>query len=102
MSVYVDNSAHGFGRMLMCHMIADTPDELRAMAERIGVQLKWFQHSASVPHFDIAKSKRELALAAGAIVLERRPFVDAMKRIRASWPRDAAGRWLLATGEPHG
>ena len=95
MGVYVDKSAHGFGRMVMCHMIADTPEELRTMAGKIGVQLKWFQADASVPHFDICKSKRALALAAGAVEQDRRQCVDAFKRIRASWPKDARGRWLL-------
>jgi len=95
MSVYVDKSKNGFGRMLMSHMIADTPDELRQMANRIGVALHWFQHKASVPHFDIAQSKRALALRAGAIELDRSAFVDAMKRIRATWPRSAHGTWLL-------
>lgn len=99
MGVYVDKSAHGFGRMVMCHMIADTPAELRAMAERIGVALKWFQANASTPHFDIAKGKRALAIAAGAIELERRAFVDAMKRIRQTWPHDR-GRWLLEGAPP--
>lgn len=78
----------------MCHMIADTPAELRAMAERIGVALKWFQHSASTPHFDIAKSKRALAIESGALELDCRPFVNAMKRIRQTWPH-SCGRWLL-------
>jgi hypothetical protein len=75
-------------------MIADTPEELRAMAEEIGVALKWFQATASVPHFDIAKSKRALAIAAGAIEVDRKEFVGAMKRIRASWPV-SNGLWLL-------
>ena len=78
----------------MCHMIADSPAELIEMANRIGVALKWFQHSASVPHFDIAKSKKALALASGAVELDRRPFVEAMKRIRQTWPT-RNGRWLL-------
>lgn len=92
--IYVDKSAHGFGRMVMCHMIADTPEELRAMAEKIGVAARWFQASSSMPHFDVCKSKRAAALEAGAVELDRRAFVDAMKRIRGSWPV-VDGRWLL-------
>ena len=95
MSVYVDKSANGFGRMIMCHMIADTPEELRAMAVKIGVRLKWFQERASMPHFDICKSKKALALAAGAIELDMRSFVAAMKRIRPTWPRHSDGRWFF-------
>lgn len=94
MSVYVDKSAHGFGRMVMCHMIADTPEELADMADRIGVALKWFQANASMPHFDIAQSKKALALEAGAVECTMRVFVAHMKRIRPTWPHQA-GRWLL-------
>lgn len=94
MPVYVDKSAHGFGRMVMCHMIADTPEELRAMAWRIGVAVRWFQAESSTPHFDICKAKRALAIAAGAVELERRAYVDAMRRIRQAWPR-RGGRWVL-------
>jgi hypothetical protein len=85
MSVYVDSSIYKFGRMVMCHMIADTPDELHAMADRIGVARKWFQKDASFPHYDIAKSKRELAVAAGAIECDRRAMVEHMRRLRPAW-----------------
>ena len=61
----------------MCHMWADTVDELLAMADRIGVQRKWIQghptlsfgkhRNASWIHFDIAESKRVLAVRHGAI-----------------------------------
>lgn len=80
MSVYVDNAKHPFGRLLMCHMWADTRAELFAMADRIGVQRKWFQRpadlgvvgmDASWEHFDIAQSKRALAVAAGAIETDK-------------------------------
>jgi len=64
------------------------------MAVRIGVDPKWFQANASMPHFDICKTKKALALAAGAVELERREFVAAMKRIRQTWPQKN-GKWLL-------
>jgi hypothetical protein len=50
------------------------------MADRIGVQRKWFQRpawtgvpgmDASWEHFDIAQSKRALAIAAGAIETDK-------------------------------
>ena len=86
MSVYVDAPIWEFGRMKMCHMIADTPEELHAMADRIGVARKWFQAppKASFWHYDIAKSKRALAVEAGAIECDRVAFVAALRRIRES------------------
>lgn len=66
MTVYVDDmhehAIGRFGRMKMSHMIADTEEELHAMADRIGVQRRWYQGD----HYDIAKSKRWLAIAEGA------------------------------------
>lgn len=68
MSVYVDDMEAPFGRMLMCHMIADTTEELLSMADRIGVYRKWIQYpGTSKEHFDIAKSKKKLAVKFGAI-----------------------------------
>lgn len=67
MTVYVDDMEAGFRRMKMCHMIADTTDELLAMADRIGVRRKWIQYPGHPrEHFDICKSKRALAVKAGA------------------------------------
>ena len=86
MTVYVDRARNSYGRMLMCHMIADTPDDLHAMADRIGVARRWFQQppKASFWHYDIAQTKRALAIAAGAVDCERNAFVDHLRRIRAS------------------
>ncbi len=68
MAVYVDSMRAPFGRMVLCHMIADTDDELHQMADRIGVARKWHQAPpAHDSHYDIALVKRKLAVAAGAV-----------------------------------
>ena len=67
MTVYVDNMCAGFGRMVMCHMIADTDTELLGMADTIGVARRWHQHPGTHrSHFDVCLSKRALAVTAGA------------------------------------
>lgn len=38
--VYVDNFESSYGRMIMCHMIADTKEELLEMVDKIGVARK--------------------------------------------------------------
>jgi len=85
MSVYVDKSIYKFGRMMMCHMIADTPDELHTMANHIGVG-RWLQFppKASFWHYDICKSKRSMAINLGAIECDRNSFVIHLRRIRES------------------
>ncbi len=68
MTVYVDDMRANFGRMVMCHMIADTTAELLSMADRIGVDRRWLQKPGTAQeHFDIALSKRAAAVAAGAM-----------------------------------
>ncbi len=86
MPVYVDASLYGFGRMTMCHMIADSANELHAMADLIGVARRWFQcpPKASFWHYDISKSKRSLAVEHGAVECDRNVFVGHLRRIRSS------------------
>lgn len=77
MPVYVDDMHRSlmgrFGRMKMSHLLADTDDELLAMADRIGVARRWHQHPGTHrSHFDIAMSKREMAIAAGAVPITLR------------------------------
>ena len=73
MAVYVDDVRHAYGRMVMCHMWADSLDELLAMADRIGVQRKWLQRppAASWVHFDISLGKKALAIQAGAVLTDK-------------------------------
>lgn len=76
MAVYVDDMRASYGRMIMCHMAADTTDELLEMVDRIGVDRKWIQKPGTwQEHFDIALSKRELALRFGALEVTRKDLV---------------------------
>lgn len=66
--VYIDNFEAPFGGMKMCHMVADSTEELLDMVDKIGVQRKWIQYAGTnKEHFDICLSKKKLALKAGAI-----------------------------------
>ena len=78
MPVYVDNARNKYGRMILCHMLADTDNELDAMADRIGVARRW-RHG---DHYDICQIKRSLALKAGAIEITTREAV-AIRRAAA-------------------
>jgi hypothetical protein len=83
MSVYVDAATHPYGRMKMCHMMADTRSELVEMADRIGVQRKWLQHPGEArEHFDVCQSKRAQAVEAGAVEVTGRELVALIRRKR--------------------
>lgn len=81
MGVYLDTARNRLGRMIMCHMIADTPSELHGMAEFIGLKREWFQ-LLSFPHYDVSLSRKEIAVGRGVIILERREFHLKMKEIK--------------------
>lgn len=84
MTVYVDDMhlskmgefKSGGRTYKMCHLIADTDAELHAMADRIGVERRHFQQPPKVAthqrHYDIAMSKRVLAVAAGSVEITMR------------------------------
>lgn len=99
MTVYVDDMRAPFGRMVMCHMLADSDDELHAMAALIGVARRWWQspEKTSGSHYDIALSKRALAVSAGAIEITMRQAaaMNFRRRITGSLgcPHDAE-QWL--------
>jgi Protein of unknown function (DUF4031) len=82
-TVYVDDMRAPFGRMVMCHMVADTTEELLAMADRIGVARRWLQYAGTPKeHFDIALSKRALAIQAGAVECGKAEVVALLRRKR--------------------
>lgn len=81
MAVYVDDMEAKYGRMIMCHMVADTTEELNAMADAIGVPPKWIQSKGAwKEHYDICKAKKQLAIEHGAMQVSRRELFNILKR----------------------
>ena len=76
MAVYVDNMRIRYGRMKMSHLIADTSEELRSMAQGLGLE-RYIQHAGEPKeHLDVSMSKRAEAIAAGAIAHTARDGVE--------------------------
>lgn len=51
-----------------CHLMADSVQELQEFARRIFLKDNWLQaRHGQTPHYDITRSKRLLALEAGAV-----------------------------------
>jgi len=92
--VYVDNFNAKFGRMIMCHLVADTTHELIAMAAKIGVDHKWIQYPGTAnEHFDVSLGCKKKALAYGAIEIGFRDyanFVNARKEGKTFVPTPIA------------
>ncbi len=50
------------------HMMTDADlTELHLMADKIGLDRKWFQAKREYPHYDLTRQKRSLAVEFGAI-----------------------------------
>ena len=89
--VFVDQAQNKYGRMIMCHMFSPDLERLHDMADRIGVARKWFQNpltmpKVSWPHYDIAQSKRALAVSFGAIECDRYCMLAVANIIRGRDP----------------
>lgn len=67
MTVYVDDYFAPYGRMKMCHMVADTHEELVKMVNDIGLSTKWIQKAGTPQeHFDLSMAYRQRAIRHGA------------------------------------
>lgn len=82
MAVYIDSANLKYRNMIMCHMIADSYEELHDMAQKIGMKKAWFQSNASFPHYDVCLMRKKKAIQYGAIQLNRRELVYKMREFR--------------------
>ncbi|WP_118136710.1 DUF4031 domain-containing protein [Oceanicella sp. SM1341] len=93
MAVYVDDMRARVGRFTLCHMLADSTEELLAMATLIGLDAGRIQKPGTYQeHFDISRSRRRLALRAGAVEIDRVYLGRLLRLRRAAAPPPAAGR----------
>lgn len=53
-----------------CHLFADTPEELHALAARIGMRREWCDEDPDGGHYDLTPPKRAAAIRAGAIEVD--------------------------------
>nr|WP_272903489.1 DUF4031 domain-containing protein [Sulfitobacter sp. M220] len=81
-----DNATNPYGRMLMCHMVADTIGELLEMADEIKIARRHFQPWPH-PHFDLSQTYR-----AKAIPVESRGLFRVMRAQKARNKVDPAER----------
>lgn len=90
MSVYVDDARIpaqiGHLNTRWSHLFADTPEELHAFANKLGLQRRWFQdpvvcgkpkarpgsRAAENWHYDVTDRKRRHAIAMGAVAVSWR------------------------------
>ena len=82
MSVYVDNARNQLGRMLMCHMTADSFQELYDMVDK-----RWLQNMR-FPHYDICQAKRKLAVKHGALEITTREIIEKSDELRKTLGND--------------
>lgn len=85
MTILVDDiQTYPSGRW--CHMGSDDHTEaglveLHAMAAQIGLKRSWFQNKKPRhPHYDLRPTKRELAIAHGAVAVDGYEFVRRITR----------------------
>ncbi|MDP9401613.1 MAG: DUF4031 domain-containing protein [Actinomycetota bacterium] len=96
LSVYVDEPLWEWRGRRWCHLVADAPEELHALAADLGLRRAWFQSRPGRPwkdHYDLPQEERERAIALGAVPLSFRETGALLARKRAAErePRGADG-----------
>jgi hypothetical protein len=81
MAAYVNKLRTRYGSLRFCHLLADSQDELHAMALKLGMDRRNFQ-TDGIPHYDLSLAKRDSAIAAGAQVIGRAQLLQLVRRFR--------------------
>lgn len=89
MGVYVDlvrsypeKAELGWRYTEFCHLLADTHDELHAMAEAIGIPRRIFQDHPYRWHYDLPAPLRPTAIELGAVEVTLREVAELLRTRR--------------------
>lgn len=87
MAVYVDElrpvaKNKNWPYKYACHLVADCVEELHYFAGRIKLKPSWFQGQSSLPHYDLTKNFRLLAIKLGASEITNQQLVELMNKHR--------------------
>ena len=94
MAVYVDDAVTSWRGQRWAHLMADTLEELHALATQLGLPRRAFQDKPSGAHYDITVEMRIHALQLGATPISRHVDRERMRavirnaRAQASRQRD--------------
>jgi len=79
--VYVDGVEIPFKGKIMCHMIADSTEELNEMADLIGLNRSWIQNPGSLfEHYDVSLGKKRIAIENGAKEIKATDIREIMQK----------------------
>ena len=81
MAVYVDDAITLWRGHRWAHLMADTLDELHAMAAQLGLPRRAFQDRPSGAHYDITAQMRTQALQLGATPISRHLDRERMRQV---------------------
>ena len=88
MSVYVDEMMvclrnRNWPYSQACHLVADSVEELHYFAGRMRLKPAWFQDKPELPHYDLTRGMRRVAVKLGAIEVNRYKISELMKQNRS-------------------
>lgn len=81
MAVYVDDAVTLWRGQRWAHLMADTLQELHAMAAQLGLPRRAFQDKPSGAHYDVTVELRERALRLGVIAISRHADRELVRKV---------------------
>jgi len=94
MTVYVDDAVHPWRGQRWAHLMADTLEELHAMAARLGIPRRAFQNKTSGAHYDVTTETRALAISYGVTPISRHTDRALVKAVIARAKAQGRGETL--------
>ena len=91
MTVYVDDAVTLWRGQRWAHLMADTLQELHAMAAQLGLPRRAFQDKPSGAHYDVTVELREQALRLGAVAISRHTDKEKVREVIRTAKTQASG-----------